>query len=199
VFAAIGPPLARQPARSLAIGDTTPTAFEIELHGWRNGAHPGAGIGSLRRSIAQRIARNNLRGTATSASWKTTRRAWRTIFAPILINFSESLSGPALDLSRQDQLFEGSSQGCRPGRRDAVGPCCRRIRGTTAGCRHKSRPQANEVLLAHHRFERSKTKVAVVRPTTFIRGCSTRAFSWRAALFYAIFRALVKDGKAKQV
>jgi hypothetical protein len=51
-------------------------------------SHPEAGIGRRKRSIAHRMAWNNLRGTATSASWRVTRRAWRTTFAPILINFS---------------------------------------------------------------------------------------------------------------
>ena len=50
--------------------------------------HPEAGKGRRNRSIAHRMAWNNLRGTATSANWKVTRRAWRTAFAPILINFS---------------------------------------------------------------------------------------------------------------
>ena len=54
---------------------------------WRS-VHQEAGIGRRKRSIAHRMAWNNLRGTATSASWKVTRRAWRTTFAPILINFS---------------------------------------------------------------------------------------------------------------
>ena len=37
------------------------------------------------------MARNNSRGTTTSASWKTIVREWRTTFAPILINFSRNV------------------------------------------------------------------------------------------------------------
>src|ERR1039457_5411064 len=35
--------------------------------------------------------RNNSRGTATSAIWKTTFLAWHTTFAPILISFSRNV------------------------------------------------------------------------------------------------------------
>jgi len=41
--------------------------------------------------MASGMARNDARGTATSAIWKTTFRAWRTTFAPILISFSRSV------------------------------------------------------------------------------------------------------------
>jgi hypothetical protein len=37
------------------------------------------------------MARNNARGTATSAIWKTVFLEWRTTFAPILINFSRNV------------------------------------------------------------------------------------------------------------
>ena len=47
---------------------------------------------------------NSARGTATSASWKTTWRPWRTIRAPIFTSFSRRVvSDHALDLLRQDQ------------------------------------------------------------------------------------------------
>ena len=44
---------------------------------------------AISRSISFRMDRNNSRGTATSAIWKTIFRGWRTIFAPIVINFSD--------------------------------------------------------------------------------------------------------------
>ena len=37
------------------------------------------------------MARNNSRGSATSAIWKTIFREWRTTFAPILISFSRNV------------------------------------------------------------------------------------------------------------
>ena len=43
--------------------------------------HPVAAAGNLRRSIPSRMARNNSRGSATSAIWKTIFREWRTTFA----------------------------------------------------------------------------------------------------------------------
>ena len=51
------------------------------------GFHPDIAVANLRRSIAFRMLRNNSRGTATSAIWKTIFREWRTTFAPILISF----------------------------------------------------------------------------------------------------------------
>jgi hypothetical protein len=39
--------------------------------------HPDAVAGNPRRSIPSRMARNNSRGTATSAIWKTNCRAWQ--------------------------------------------------------------------------------------------------------------------------
>src|SRR3954452_7450067 len=47
--------------------------------------------GPRRRSIRRRIAANTARGTATSASWNTRYRPWRTIRAPILASFSHSV------------------------------------------------------------------------------------------------------------
>src|ERR1017187_8106014 len=52
--------------------------------------HPVAAAGNLRRSIPSRMARNNSRGTATSAIWTLVFREWRTHFAPILISFSRN-------------------------------------------------------------------------------------------------------------
>ena len=40
------------------------------------------------RVIRFRMAANRSLDTATSANWKTTRRAWRTIRTPILISFT---------------------------------------------------------------------------------------------------------------
>ena len=50
-----------------------------------------SGGGSRRRAILRRIAANSLLGTATSAIWKITYRAWCTTFAPILISFSRNV------------------------------------------------------------------------------------------------------------
>ena len=44
--------------------------------------------GPRKRSIRRRIAAKSARGTATSASWKTTYRPCRTIRAPIFTSFS---------------------------------------------------------------------------------------------------------------
>ncbi len=49
---------------------------------------PPARTVGRKRSMAVRMVRNNSRGTATSAIWKTTCRECRTTLAPILINFS---------------------------------------------------------------------------------------------------------------
>jgi hypothetical protein len=38
------------------------------------------------------MARNNSRGTATSAIWKMIFREWRTTFAPLLISFSRNVT-----------------------------------------------------------------------------------------------------------
>ena len=38
--------------------------------------------------MSRRISANSILGTATSAIWKVTMRAWLTTFAPILITFS---------------------------------------------------------------------------------------------------------------
>ena len=53
--------------------------------------HPDNTVANLRRSIAFRMSRNNSRGIATSAIWKTIFREWRTTFAPILISFSRNV------------------------------------------------------------------------------------------------------------
>ena len=55
--------------------------------------HPGTGNGLFifSRAIRCRIARNSLRGMATSAISNVTYRAWQTIFAPILISFSRNV------------------------------------------------------------------------------------------------------------
>ena len=47
--------------------------------------------GPRKRSIRRRIAANNARGTATSASWNTRYRPWRTIRAPTLTSFSRKV------------------------------------------------------------------------------------------------------------
>ena len=47
--------------------------------------------GPRKRSIRRRIPANSARGTATSASWKTTYRPWRTIRAPIFTSFSRKV------------------------------------------------------------------------------------------------------------
>jgi hypothetical protein len=50
------------------------------------------GLGAARsRPIRPRMAANNARGTATSASWKIIARAWCTTLAPILISFPRSV------------------------------------------------------------------------------------------------------------
>ena len=55
------------------------------------GLHPDVAGANLSRPIPSRMSRNNSRGTATSAIWKIICRAWRTTFAPILINFSRNV------------------------------------------------------------------------------------------------------------
>jgi hypothetical protein len=55
------------------------------------GLHPDVAGASLSRPILSRMARNNSRGTATSAIWKTIFREWRTTFAPILMSYSRSV------------------------------------------------------------------------------------------------------------
>ncbi len=53
---------------------------------------PGmSGGGNASRSMRSRIAANNLRVTATSASWNVTYFACRVTFAPILTSFSRSV------------------------------------------------------------------------------------------------------------
>ena len=52
--------------------------------------HPRFGA-ARSRPIRPRIATNNSRGTATSASWNVTALAWWTTLAPILISFSVSV------------------------------------------------------------------------------------------------------------
>ena len=47
--------------------------------------------GPRKRSIRRRIAANTVRGTATSASWNTRWRLWRTIRAPIFTSFSRNV------------------------------------------------------------------------------------------------------------
>jgi len=49
------------------------------------------GGGNASRSIRSRIAANNFRVIATSASWNVTYLAWRVTIAPILISFSRSV------------------------------------------------------------------------------------------------------------
>ncbi len=46
---------------------------------------------ACRRSIPNRMARNNFRGTAASAIWKTICRECQTTLAPILIGFSRNV------------------------------------------------------------------------------------------------------------
>jgi len=53
--------------------------------------HPDIAVANLSRPIPSRIARNNSRGTAASAIWKTIFREWRTTFAPILMSFSRNV------------------------------------------------------------------------------------------------------------
>src|SRR5208283_3991324 len=53
--------------------------------------HPDGAVANLSRPILSRMARNNSRGTATSAIWKTIFPEWRTTFAPILISFSRNV------------------------------------------------------------------------------------------------------------
>jgi len=55
------------------------------------GLHPDAATANRSRPIPSKIARNNSRGTATSAIWKTIFREWRTTLAPILISFSRNV------------------------------------------------------------------------------------------------------------
>ena len=55
------------------------------------GLHPDVAVANRSRLIPSRMARNNSRGTATSAIWKIICREWRTTFAPILISFSRSV------------------------------------------------------------------------------------------------------------
>ncbi len=53
--------------------------------------HPDIAVANLSRPILSRMARNNSRGTATSAIWKAIFPEWRTTFAPILISFSRNV------------------------------------------------------------------------------------------------------------
>jgi hypothetical protein len=53
--------------------------------------HPDIADDNLSRPIRSKMARNNSRGTATSAIWKMIFREWRTTFAPILISFSRNV------------------------------------------------------------------------------------------------------------
>ena len=55
------------------------------------GLHHDVAVANLSRPIPSKMARNNSRGIATSAIWKIICRAWRTTFAPILINFSRNV------------------------------------------------------------------------------------------------------------
>jgi hypothetical protein len=50
--------------------------------------------GPRKRSIRRRIAAKSARGTAASASWKTTYRPWCTIRAPILMSFDQVVEPP---------------------------------------------------------------------------------------------------------
>ena len=53
--------------------------------------HPGTGSRGLSRRMRSRMLRKSHRGTATSAIWKMTYRAWVTTLAPILISFSRNV------------------------------------------------------------------------------------------------------------
>lgn len=57
--------------------------------------HIGAALRGMAANcrIRSMIVRYSRRGTATSASWKVTYRAWRTILPPILISLSRHVVG----------------------------------------------------------------------------------------------------------
>jgi hypothetical protein len=63
----------------------------LHLDVGERGGHVGAGARRRSRSIRRRIAANNGRGMATSANWNTTRRAWCTTLAPVLMSLSRSV------------------------------------------------------------------------------------------------------------
>ena len=81
---------------------------------------PGTAANSRRPSMRRRILANRTRGTATSASWNTTYRPWRTIRAPILTSFSRSVVS---DLSAKPACA-GSSRCCRRAREAGGALCC---------------------------------------------------------------------------
>ena len=69
----------------------TPPPWFPCFHAFFHFLHPDNAVANLSRPIRSRMARNNSRGTATSAIWKTIFREWRTTFAPILISFSRNV------------------------------------------------------------------------------------------------------------
>jgi hypothetical protein len=71
--------------------DKSPVAINLFIGSGSLFIHPDAALAIRSRSMARRISRNNSRGTATSAIWKTTFLAWHTTFAPTLISFSRNV------------------------------------------------------------------------------------------------------------
>jgi len=71
--------------------DTAPVVFIVFKRVHSLFRYPDAATGNLSRPIPSRMARNNSRGTATSAIWKIICREWRTTFAPILVSFSRNV------------------------------------------------------------------------------------------------------------
>ena len=71
--------------------DTSSVVSSISLRLLSLFLHPDVAVANLSRPIPSRMTRNNSRGTATSAIWKTISREWRTTFAPILMSFSRNV------------------------------------------------------------------------------------------------------------
>ena len=76
---------------SMPSEDTSSVVSSISLRLLSLFLHPDVAVANLSRPIPSRMTRNNSRGTATSAIWKTISREWRTTFAPILMSFSRNV------------------------------------------------------------------------------------------------------------
>ena len=88
--------------------------------------------GPRRHSIRRRISANSILGTATSASWKTRYRPWRTIRAPIFTSFSRSVVSDHCATSCGRTRSAGSWRGCRQGRGAGAARRCGGRSGRTA-------------------------------------------------------------------
>jgi hypothetical protein len=78
--------------------------------------HIGAALGQVfaKRCIRSNIARYSRRGTATSANWNVTYRAWYTTLPPILTNLSRNV------VSVQCFTLGGNANRLRGGGRDHI-------------------------------------------------------------------------------